>query len=55
MREYRRASCTAIDASLKPLMQAHLREIEADSRDAGFAGELVAAIVVGGVHADGPT
>ena len=28
VREYRRASATAIDASLKPLMQAHLRSME---------------------------
>ena len=28
VREYRRASTTAIDASLKPLMQNHLREME---------------------------
>ena len=28
VREYRRASTTAIDASLKPLMQRHLREME---------------------------
>jgi N-methylhydantoinase A/oxoprolinase/acetone carboxylase beta subunit len=27
LREYRRASTTAIDASLKPLMQRHLREM----------------------------
>ena len=34
---------TAIDASLKPLMQEHLREIEAELREAGFAGELLVA------------
>ena len=38
VREYRRASTTAIDASLKPLMQRHLREMEADLRAAGFSG-----------------
>ena len=37
LREYRRASATAIDASLKPLMQRHLREMAADLRAAGFA------------------
>jgi N-methylhydantoinase A len=49
VREYRRASSTAIDASLKPLMQAHLPELEQDLRDAGFTGELLAATSFGGV------
>ena len=49
IREYRRTSGTAIDASLKPLMQEHLREIEAGLREAGFGGELVAASSFGGV------
>ncbi|MHB8531234.1 MAG: hydantoinase/oxoprolinase family protein [Solirubrobacteraceae bacterium] len=49
VREYRRASGTAIDASLKPLMQRHLPEIENGLRDAGFAGELLAASSAGGV------
>jgi N-methylhydantoinase A len=49
IREYRRTSGTAIDASLKPLMQMHLREIEDGLRDAGLAGELVAASSFGGV------
>ncbi len=49
IREYRRTSGTAIDASLKPLMQEHLREIEVGLGDAGFAGELVAASSFGGV------
>ncbi len=49
VREYRRASCTAIDASLKPLMQRHLHDVEQDLRAAGFAGELVAATSIGGV------
>ena len=49
IREYRRTSGTAIDASLKPLMQEHLREIEAGLREAGFWGELVAASSFGGV------
>jgi N-methylhydantoinase A len=53
MREYRRASSTVIDASLKPLLQRHLREMELDLRASGFVGELVAAISVGGVmHLD---
>jgi N-methylhydantoinase A len=49
VREYRRASGTAIDASLKPLMQRHLPEIAAGLSDEGFAGELLAASSAGGV------
>lgn len=49
MREYRRASSTVIDVSLKPLMQEHLHGMESDLQAAGFGGELVAAISVGGV------
>lgn len=53
IREYRRASSTVIDASLKPLMQRHLREVQAGLRDAGFSGELLAATSFGGVmHMD---
>ncbi|MGA7397083.1 MAG: hydantoinase/oxoprolinase family protein [Solirubrobacterales bacterium] len=48
VREYRRASGTAIDASLKLLMPGHLKEIETGLRDAGFTGELLAATSVGG-------
>ncbi len=54
VREYRRASSAAIDASLKPLMQEHLREMETDLRAAGLEGELLPAISLGGVmHIDG--
>jgi N-methylhydantoinase A len=49
VREYRRASCTAIDASLKPIMQEHLREVADGLRDLGFDGELLAANSLGGV------
>jgi len=49
VREYRRASSAAIDASLKPLMQSHLREMETDLRAAGLAGELLPAVSLGGV------
>lgn len=49
VREYRRASGTAIDASLKPLMQRHLPEIADGLRSEGFAGELLAASSAGGV------
>lgn len=48
LREYRRASATAIDASLKPLMQHHLREMSTDLRAAGFAGDLLVSTSVGG-------
>lgn len=54
VREYRRASSAAIDASLKPLMQQHLREMESDLRSAGLEGELLPAISLGGVmHIEG--
>jgi N-methylhydantoinase A len=49
IREYRRASSTAIDASLKPLMQSHLDEMAADLRRAGFAGEVLVGTSFGGV------
>ena len=48
LREYRRASATAIDASLKPLMQKHLREMATDLRQAGFVGDLLVSTSVGG-------
>jgi N-methylhydantoinase A len=53
VREYPRASGTAIDASLKPLMQRHLSELAGDLSDAGFTGELTVATSLGGVmHID---
>jgi N-methylhydantoinase A len=48
VREYRRASSTVIDASLKPLMQEHLGQITEDLRANGFAGDLVVVTSVGG-------
>ena len=48
LREYRRASATSIDASLKPLMQAHLRGMQTDLRDIGFTGDLLVSTSVGG-------
>ena len=48
LREYRRASATAIDASLKPLMQHHLKEMSSDLRAAGFGGDLLVSTSVGG-------
>ena len=49
IREYRRASSAAIDASLKPLMQRHLNDFEEDLRKAGFSGQLLVATSFGGV------
>jgi N-methylhydantoinase A len=48
LREYRRASATSIDASLKPLMQAHLRGMQSDLLEAGFSGDLLVSTSVGG-------
>lgn len=50
VREYRRASATAIDASLKPLMQSHLRGLEQDLRDTGYAGEILVSTTAGGCN-----
>ncbi|HTY56796.1 MAG TPA: hydantoinase/oxoprolinase family protein [Candidatus Binataceae bacterium] len=49
IREYRRASSAVIDASLKPLMQEHLRGMDSDLQRAGFQGELLVATSFGGV------
>jgi N-methylhydantoinase A len=50
IREYRRASATVIDVSLKPLMRAHLHEIDDRLRELGFRGEpLLATHLSGGV------
>ena len=48
VREYRRASSAAIDASLKPLMQDHVQRLDTDLREAGFAGHLLMATSFGG-------
>lgn len=50
VREYRRASATAIDASLKPLMQSHLRELESDLRSEGYGGEILVSTAAGGCN-----
>ncbi len=53
IREYRRASTTVIDASIKRLMQRHLADLVTDLHDAGFGGELYVATSMGGVmHVD---
>jgi N-methylhydantoinase A len=49
LREYRRASATAIEASLAPIMRRHLRDLEADLRADGYRGELLVATSFGGV------
>ncbi len=48
LREYRRASSVAIDASLKPLMQDHLLNLEKDLRKAGYKGEFLISTSAGG-------
>ncbi|MGE0038281.1 MAG: hydantoinase/oxoprolinase family protein [Xanthobacteraceae bacterium] len=50
VREYRRASATAIDASLKPLMQQHLRGLETDLRAEGFHGKILVSTTSGGCN-----
>lgn len=49
LREYRRASSVAIDASLKPLMGAYLSNLEDSLRNAGFDGELLVISTSGGL------
>jgi N-methylhydantoinase A len=49
IREYRRASSTAIDASLKPVMGAYMRGLESRLRDAGFKGRVLVVTSQGGV------
>lgn len=49
LREYRRASAAAIDASLKSLMAAHLGDLQVDLRKAGFDGDLMVVTSEGAV------
>jgi len=49
LREYRRASSTAIDASLKPLMQETLLSLESDLHAAGYPGDVLISTSFGGV------
>ena len=49
IREYRRSSSAAIDASLKPLVQRHLSQMAEDLKASGFAGELLVLTSFGGV------
>ena len=48
LREYRRASSTCIDASLKPLMGDYLGGLENRLRDAGFGGRVLVVTTQGG-------
>jgi N-methylhydantoinase A len=50
IREYRRASATAIDASLKPVMSTHLTDAQRRLRDAGFTGRLLMVTSSGGLR-----
>lgn len=49
VREYRRASSTAIDASLKPLMSDYIKNVAAQLKAAGFAGRLLMVSSIGGM------
>ena len=49
IREFRRASSAAIDASLKPLMGPYMRGLEQRLRAAGFAGRLLIVTSQAGV------
>ena len=49
IREFPRTSSTAIDASLKPLMQKHFLELEASLRAAGYEGEFLVSTSAGGI------
>ncbi|WP_336740820.1 hydantoinase/oxoprolinase family protein [Aureimonas altamirensis] len=49
LREYRRASATVIDASLKPLMFDYLDSLTRRLRDAGFSGRTLMVTSGGGI------
>jgi N-methylhydantoinase A len=49
IREFRRASSTAIDASLKPLMTVYMRTMEERLREAGFGGRVLVVTSQAGV------
>ncbi len=49
MREYRRASATCIDASLKPVMSSYLSGLEARLREEGYAATFLVMTSTGGV------
>ena len=49
LREYRRASSTCIDASLKPMMTAYIATLSKRLADAGFTGRTLVVTSQGGV------
>ena len=49
LREYRRASSTCIDASLKPLMRDYLNGLKDRLRQAGFTGRVLMVTSQGGI------
>jgi N-methylhydantoinase A len=49
IREYRRTSAAAIDASLKPLMTSYMEKLEERLRESGFAGRVLMLTSQGGV------
>ncbi|QRF63329.1 hydantoinase/oxoprolinase family protein [Variovorax paradoxus] len=49
IREYRRASATAIDASLKPAMHAHLLGLQDFLKESGLAGRMLVITSRGGL------
>ncbi len=49
LREYRRASSAAMDASLKPLMSAYMHNLSGRLRDAGFGGRVLIVTSQAGV------
>jgi N-methylhydantoinase A len=53
LREYRRASSTAIDASLRPMMERYMGGLEARLREAGFGGRILVVTSQGGMMAAG--
>ena len=51
VREYRRASSAAIDASLKPLMQDYLLTLQSDLAKAGYQNDVLVSTSYGGSYA----
>ena len=49
IREYRRASSTCLDASLKPIMGSYMKGLDARLREEGFQGRLLIVTSQGGV------
>jgi len=49
IREYRRASSTAIDASLKPIMSSYIHDLEERLHQEGFCGRLLLVSSIGGL------